>query len=63
MSDNKPPDGRMGRPPLPEGTAKTIVLTLRVSEAERDAIEAAAAQAGKPTSQWVREVLVERARQ
>ena len=57
----KAPKARMGRPPLPEGTVKTIVFTLRVSEAERDAFAAAAARIGKPVTQWAREALVESA--
>lgn len=51
---------RMGRPPLPEGMVKTV-FTVRVTEAERAAIMAAAADAGKPVTQWAREALLERA--
>lgn len=53
---------RMGRPPLPPGSAKEIVFTLRLSEAERVAIEAAAARESKSPRQWARDVLIERAR-
>lgn len=47
-----------GRPPKPDGTAKVGMFTLRLSEDERDEIEAAAARAGKPVSQWARETLL-----
>lgn len=47
-----------GRPALAEGTARTIVFTLKVSEDERTAIEAAAERAGKPVTQWAREMLL-----
>lgn len=47
-----------GRPPKPEGTAKVGMFTLRLSEDERLAIEAAAERAGKSVSQWARDALV-----
>jgi len=49
---------RMGRPPLAEGTAREIVFTLRLTEAERDAIAAAAARQQKPVTQWARLLLL-----
>lgn len=52
---------KMGRPPLAAGLAKDVVFTLRISEAERDLIAAAAQQAGKAPTRWAREVLLERA--
>lgn len=52
---------KMGRPPLPAGSAKEIVFTLRLNESERDAIAAAAGQAGVAPTRWARDVLVERA--
>jgi hypothetical protein len=52
----------MGRPRKPEGEAKEIVFTLRLSEAERDTIIVAAELAGKAPRQWAREELMERAR-
>ena len=48
----------MGRPPLAEGRAKGIVFTLRLSPADRDAIVAAAERAGKPVTQWARDLLI-----
>ena len=47
-----------GRPAFEEGTARTAVFTLKVSDQERAAINAAAERAGKPVSQWARETLV-----
>lgn len=58
----KKPQPRMGRPPKPEGEAKAIVFTLRLSEAERDTIAVAAGLASKPPRQWAREILLERAK-
>lgn len=61
MTRKKKP--KMGRPQLPEGAAHRIVFTMRVSAAEKQAIDAAATRAGKPTTRWAREILVERARE
>lgn len=47
-----------GRPPLPEGHAKASVLALRLTNDERAAIEAAAAQGGIALAQWARDALV-----
>jgi predicted HicB family RNase H-like nuclease len=52
----------MGRPPLPDGKAKDIVFTLRLSESERDALATAAKRAAKPVTQWAREALLELAK-
>ena len=51
-----------GRPPFAEGTARTVVFTMKLSEEERTAFDAAAAHAGKPVTQWAREALVIAAR-
>jgi len=53
----KTPMARMGRPPLPNGTAHTSVFTLKLSDAERAAIRAAAERAGVSVSQWARAAL------
>ncbi len=47
-----------GRPAFEEGTARTIVFTLKLSDAERAMIRAAAERAGKPVTQWAREALL-----
>jgi hypothetical protein len=47
----------VGRPKLPKGHAKAIVLQSRVQEAEKKAYERAAKSEGKDVSTWVRETL------
>jgi predicted HicB family RNase H-like nuclease len=47
----------VGRPKLPKGHAKAIVLQSRVQEAEKKAYERAAKSEGKDLSTWVRETL------
>jgi len=51
-----------GRPPLPEGEAKSVVFTLRITEAERAELEAAAKLDDEPVTRWARNALVEHAR-
>jgi predicted HicB family RNase H-like nuclease len=48
---------KVGRPKLPKGHAKAIVLQSRVQEAEKKAYERAAKAEGKDLSTWVRETL------
>jgi predicted HicB family RNase H-like nuclease len=48
---------KVGRPTLPKGAAKTIVLQSRVQESEKAAYQRAAKSEGKDLSVWVREVL------
>jgi uncharacterized protein (DUF1778 family) len=47
-----------GRPAFAEGTARTGVFAIRLSDEERAAIEAAAESTGKPVTQWAREALM-----
>ena len=49
---------RMGRPPLPRGTARTEVFAMKLSAEERTALDEAAEKAGKPVTQWAREALL-----
>ena len=44
----------MGRPPLPQGTAKREVLTLKTSGEETKQVELDAKRAGQTKSQWLR---------
>lgn len=53
---------RMGRPPLGDGQARQIVFTLRVTEAERDAIVEVARRVGQPATRWARSALMEAVR-
>jgi predicted HicB family RNase H-like nuclease len=48
---------RMGRPPLGD-RARDAVFTLRLSKAERSALNAAAERTGMPVTQWAREALL-----
>jgi hypothetical protein len=48
---------KVGRPPLPKGEAKAIVLQSRVQQSERDKYQKAAKAAGLDLSTWVRETL------
>ena len=47
-----------GRPAFRDGTARTGVFTLKLSDEERAAINAAAKRSGKSVSQWAREALL-----
>jgi hypothetical protein len=53
---------RIGRPPLPDGEAREVVFTLRLTEAERAIILAAAKAAGIPPTRWARCALLKTAR-
>jgi hypothetical protein len=48
---------KVGRPPLPKGEAKAIVLQSRVQPAEKDAYLRAAKREGKDLSSWIRDKL------
>ena len=48
---------KVGRPKLPKGEAKQIVLQSRVQPAEKKAYQQAAQAEGKDLSTWVREKL------
>jgi predicted HicB family RNase H-like nuclease len=54
MREKKP---KVGRPPLPKGEAKGIVLQSRVQPSEKAAYQKAAKSEGKDLSTWVRETL------
>lgn len=48
-----------GRPPGPPGSQRTARLVVRVSEAERQAYQAAAKRAGVSVGEWVRTELAD----
>jgi Mobilization protein NikA len=52
---------RTGRPKLPDGTARNLMVRARVSPDELDRIESAAKAAGEKTSDWVRNTLLKSA--
>jgi len=56
MKAKKP---RMGRPPKGDAALRAVI-PVRVTEAEREEIEAAAK--GRPLSEWARPILVDAAR-
>lgn len=43
---------------MPHGKAKGIMFAVRLTEAQRTAVDAAAARAGKAVSEWARQALV-----
>ena len=49
---------RPGRPKLPDGQVKAIVIAIRVTEAEMTEIGIAAGRSGKTPAQWAREILL-----
>jgi len=50
-----------GRPKLPRGRDRGVVLTIRLQKAERAALEKAARVADQPISAWARSVLLREA--
>jgi hypothetical protein len=49
---------KMGRPRLPDGTARTEVFAIKLSAEERAQIDATAERAGKHVTQWARDALI-----
>jgi hypothetical protein len=54
MSISKPKPRKAGRPPLPKGDAKAVMLRVRVTLDERMAIEKAARAKNQTISEWLR---------
>ena len=52
----------MARPKMPEGEARRNVLRIRLTEAERAALDREAAARGEETSTWARRTLLALAR-
>jgi hypothetical protein len=50
----QPKPKRAGRPPLPEGNAKAVMLRVRVTADERAAIGKAAKAKNQTVSEWLR---------
>jgi predicted HicB family RNase H-like nuclease len=48
---------KAGRPPLPKGNAKAVMLRVRITRDEQRAIEARAKAEEKTVSQWIRHML------
>ncbi len=57
MPTSKPTPRKAGRPPLPNGNAKTVMLRVRVTVDERAAIGAAAKANNQKSAEWIRGTL------
>jgi len=47
-----------GRPSIPKDQRKSTVFHIRLSEADREALEEKAKKAGKGLAEWIREKLL-----
>lgn len=54
MPNQKPKPRKAGRPPLPKGSAKGVMLRVRITPDEQRAIEKAAKAKNQTVSQWLR---------
>ena len=57
MPNQKPKSRKAGRPPLPKGDAKAVMLRVRVTSDERLAIADRAKASKQTPSQWIRSTL------
>jgi len=53
----QPKPKKPGRPRLPKGNAKAVMLRVRVTPDERTAIEKAAKSSKQTASEWIRSLL------
>jgi predicted HicB family RNase H-like nuclease len=53
----KPKPRKAGRPPLPKGNAKAVMLRVRITLEERKAISSKAKTGNQSVSQWIRSTL------
>jgi Protein of unknown function (DUF1778) len=58
MPNQKPKPRKSGRPPLPKGNAKVVMLRVRVTPDELRTIEAAAKAKGQTMSEFIRSKLL-----
>lgn len=49
---------KMGRPPMPKGTAKGVLFAVRVAQIEADKIYQAIKKSGVPKPEWARRALL-----
>ena len=54
MPKKQPKPKKAGRPPLPKGNARAVMLRVRVTIDERLAIETVAKASNQTVSEWVR---------
>lgn len=52
---------KMGRPPMPKGTAKGVLFAVRVAQVEADRIAQAIKRSGIPKPEWARQALLKAA--
>jgi predicted HicB family RNase H-like nuclease len=57
MAKLKPKPRKAGRPPLPKGNAKAVMLRVRITPEDRKAIKAKAKTGNQSVSQWIRSTL------
>ena len=57
MPNQKPKPRKAGRPPLPKGDAKGVMLRVRITPEDRKIIEAKARTGNHSVSQWIRSTL------
>ena len=58
---NKKSKPKMGRPKLPKGEAKGVLIGARFSADEAKTVDQAAKRVGKVRSEWVRSTLLDAA--
>ena len=51
---------KRGRPKLPKGDARSVMLHFRLTKAEMEALERKAKVAGATVSNWARTAIIER---
>lgn len=54
---------KMGRRPMPEGSAKEVLYAVRVSPVDSDRIERAVTTANQSKAEWLRNALIAATRQ
>ena len=54
---SQPKPKKLGRPPLPKGNAKAIMLRVRITPDEAKTVEAAARASRQTVSEWVRSTI------
>jgi hypothetical protein len=59
----KPEPKKPGRPPLPKGSSKAVMLRVRITQDELRTIEELAKSSSQTVSEWIRRQLIERTKQ
>ena len=54
---SQPKPKKAGRPPLPQGNAKAVMLRVRITLDELRAIEAASKASKQTVSEWIRSTI------